>query len=159
MLPDFEAMVKVPVSAPAPWMFAGLPAIELSSSYGFSWRFIEASAAVGLAWQDLPSGLEGVPLQAWLPQASARLFLDLTPDFSVGAVAAAEQSPFAIDEWYLGGIVSNVWFGASSVLAPGLRLETAMIEELLSWASIEVGFQAGLEWVIPPPRHFGTSSG
>ena len=145
-VPSLGLKVKVPVPSPAPFLFGALPAIELTSAWEASWERLDGGLALGMAWQAFPSPFDAIPHREWLPQASARLFITLTPALSIGGEAAATESPYAIDEWYLGGIVGNVWAGLSARLTPSLRLETAVIEELASWASIEVGFQAGLRW-------------
>jgi len=145
-LPSLDLKVKVPVSSPSPWIFGNLPSVEFSSAWAFSWRWIDWKAALGLAWQAFPSTFSAIPHREWLPQASSSLFLTIAPGLSLGAEAAAMASPYAIDEWYLGGLVGNVWAGMSAQLSPSLRIDTAIIEELASWASIEVGFQAGLTW-------------
>ena len=146
LIPSLNMKIKVPVAAPSPWIFGALPSVELSSAWEFSWAFIDGGVALGLAWQDFPSAFDVIPHREWLPQASSRIFIALSPGLSLGAEAAAMASPYAIDEWYLGGIVGNVWAGISARLTPRLRLEAAIIEELASWASVEVGLQLGITW-------------
>ena len=145
-IPTFGLKVKIPVASPAPSIFGTLPALEFSSAWETSWACLDGGLAVGLAWQGFPGAFSAIPHREWLPQASSRLFITITPALSLGAEAGAMASPYAIDEWYLGGIVGNVWAGLSARLSPSLRLETAIIEELASWASVEVGFQVGLKW-------------
>ncbi len=108
-LPSLELKVKVPVSSPSSWVFGNQPSVEISTAWALSWSRIDWRTALGLAWQAFPSAFSAIPHREWLPQASSSLFFTITPGLSLGAEAAAMASPYAIDEWYLGGIVGNVW--------------------------------------------------
>lgn len=145
-LPSLNLQIKLPLPAPEPWIFGGAPGFALSSAYSLSLPPWEGGLALGLAYQGTPDAAAAIATRTWLPQASARLFVDLGPGFALGAVAAAMLSPYAVEEWYLGGLVGNLWVGANWRLGPELELEAALIEELASWASVEVGFQTGLRW-------------
>lgn len=150
--PALTLRVKPPLSAPAPWLLSDAWGASLSAGESFARGPFDGGLAVGIAWQDRPDIPAGLETRSWLPQAGARLFYSPLRGLAVGVEAAAMASPFAVAEMYLGGVVGNLWIGANFDLSPGLRLETAVIEELASWASIEVGFQFGVSLFDVPRR-------
>ena len=147
-LPTLVAMLKIPLAREAPWLFESEMGASFGASCSLSWRRLELGMAAGLAWQPHASTLDSLPMRDFLPQTSAKLFFAVAPGLSLGAEGALMLSPFAVDEWYLGGIVGNLWMGSSIKLGKSMNLEAAIIEELASWASIEVGFQVGLRRAI-----------
>ena len=86
-------------------------------------------------------------------QAGFRVFYAPSRSLVLGIEAAASSSPFTLRLQYLDGIAGNSWFGGKARLGQGLVLEAAMIEELASWASIEVAFQVGLSWEYGAGSH------
>jgi hypothetical protein len=138
--------VKVPTVAAPPWLLSERLALEASLGWAGRVEFFEASLSVGLAWQDPFPERAGLAAQAWLLQGGASLFFHLNPDLKIGVEAAASSSPYGTVERYLGSASGNLWIGGKARLDEAWSFEAALIEELLSWASIEVGFQAGLTY-------------
>jgi hypothetical protein len=68
------------------------------------------------------------------------------PSLSLGIEAVVSQSPIATSELYLGGSAGNLWIGAKGSIGRHWVVAAALVEELLSWASIEVGLSLGLEY-------------
>ncbi|MEI6387461.1 MAG: hypothetical protein WCQ50_12545 [Spirochaetota bacterium] len=142
-----------PLQAPDPWVLVRSSAVEGALAWhGESGRFFW-SLSSGVAWQDPSKAPAAFLAQDLIAQAGFRLFYEPIPSLAVGVEAAASSSPFTLKVEYLDGIAGNSWFGGKARLGQGLVLEAAIIEELASWASIEVGFQIGLSWEYGAGSH------
>ena len=146
--------LKFPFAGGPPWLLSGSPALEAALGYSgglgrFSWNL-----DTGLAWQGGDVALGDFPHRDILIQGGGRLFCLLRPDLGFGIEAAGSASPFATEERYLGGIAGNLWMGLRARISRSWTMEIALVEELASWASIEVGIQAGFSWNgVLPSKH------
>lgn len=141
-----SARGKLPVPAPTGFLFSGLAAAGVGAHTNWTWEFLEGGFDLGWSWQD-HSGL--VQLVPWRPgqwEGGARLFWHVDSGLALGLEGAYSQSPFDTIEDYLGLGSGNLWLGARWRLGPDLILETALQEELFTWAALEVSFQTGLIW-------------
>ncbi|MEI6875443.1 MAG: DUF3187 family protein [Spirochaetota bacterium] len=138
--------LKLPAPVVSPWFLTGATALSSALTWHQEWRFIESAFSVGAAWQADSGMSQFVPLRSILLQGGARLFFRTGESILLGVEAAGSQSPYLVDEMYLGGIVGNLWIGGKVRISEELSLSVALIEELASWASIEVGLSFGLTW-------------
>jgi hypothetical protein len=142
-----------PLPAADPWVLARSSAIEGAlACHGQAGRF-SWSLSSGVAWQDPSKAPTEFLAQGPIAQAGFRVFYAPSRSLVLGIEAAASSSPFTLRLQYLDGIAGNSWFGGKARLGQGLVLEAAMIEELASWASIEVAFQVGLSWEYGAGSH------
>lgn len=137
---------KIPIPGGPPWLLSGSPALEASLGYSAAYGRLSWNWDAGLAWQGGDAALGDFPRRDILIQGGGRLFYLPTPDLGIGIEAAGSASPFATEERYLGGMAGNLWMGLRARITRSWTLEVALIEELASWASIEVGIQAGFSW-------------
>jgi len=153
-----ELWVKLPPPLGLPLPLTSEPAWGLSLGSELHIEDLSAAFGAGIAWEQASSRRDLVPPRSLLIQGRARVFYQPAPWLALGVEAAGSGSPYDTVERYLGGLAGNLWFGGKFLVAKNWILELALVEELASWASVEVGFQAGFSWSPPLPRGRGSDN-
>lgn len=149
---------KGPVPSPQSWFLCNQPAFGTAMIAGNEVPFDLGGLPLKLLWG------YSLGLQVQLPDQrapnlpSTRLF-QYTGGVHLGLEAfhgwcflvegANIQSPWVSDSDYVGGSSGDLHMGIKGPIAPNWYWEAAVVEEFLTWGTMEVGFHSGFTYLSP----------